>query len=78
MFLLFSSSFLDLKFLCHQVSICNFGRILTTNAVSSYDRKFVVATGIVISLPWPRSTLVERTRTAIPTYKTINQGNTWD
>jgi len=33
-----------------------------------------VATGVVISLPWPRSTSVERTRTAIPNYKTINQG----
>jgi len=34
----------------------------------------VVAMGVVISLPWPRSTLVERTRTAIPTHKTINPG----
>jgi hypothetical protein len=29
---------------------------------------------VVISLPWPRSTLVERTPTAIPTHKTINSG----
>jgi hypothetical protein len=36
-----------------------------------------MATGVVISRPWPRSTLVERTRTAILTNKTI-QGNTWD
>jgi hypothetical protein len=38
----------------------------------------MVATSVVISLPWPRSTLVERIRTAITTYKIINQGNTWD
>jgi len=38
----------------------------------------VVATGVVIPLPWPRSTLVERTRTATPTHKTINLGSTWD
>jgi len=28
-----------------------------------------VATGVVILPPWPRSTLVERTRTAIPTQR---------
>jgi len=27
-------SFLDLKFRCHQVSICNFRRLLTTTVVS--------------------------------------------
>jgi hypothetical protein len=30
--------------------------------------------GVVTSLPWPRSTLVEQTQTAIPTNKTINSG----
>jgi len=34
----------------------------------------MMTTGVVISLPWPRSTLVEQTRTTIPTHKTINPG----
>jgi hypothetical protein len=29
-------AFVDLKFRYHQVSICNFGRLLTTSAVSVY------------------------------------------
>ena len=31
-------SFLDLKFRCHQVSICSFGRLLTTTAICIYNR----------------------------------------
>jgi hypothetical protein len=34
----FRLSFRNLKFRCHQVSICNFGRLLTTTAVSIYGR----------------------------------------
>jgi len=34
----FRVSFLDLKFRCHQFSICNFGRLLNTTAVSVYYR----------------------------------------
>jgi len=33
-----------------------------------------MAMGVVIPPPWPRNTSVERTRTTIPTHKTINSG----